>query len=216
MAAGARVDRAKPGDLHRIATFVCLIALGAGARAAETSASGRVDVAVMVEETFATAEDAVAAAAARWNPRSIGEDREFMGAVFTLSAGGFRYSVGAGEPGRDEISVRVRVPAGTRVVALWHTHGAPHFSRGYFSSVDTALANERRLSLYLASPDGKLLLFRPGDATLPASEARRLGLGERSGYARGAVVRPRNAEGVIPVQRLNARWKARASEKPSR
>ena len=54
---------------------------------------------------------AVLAAGARYNASSVREDREFLGAILAFPHG-FRYTVTAGVPGRDEITARIIVPAG--------------------------------------------------------------------------------------------------------
>ena len=52
--------------------------------------------------------DAVVAASDAFNPLSIAEDREYMGAI--LFAGGrYSYTVEAGEVGHDQITVRIKV-----------------------------------------------------------------------------------------------------------
>jgi hypothetical protein len=160
-----------------------------GSGPAEARAPESVADAAVVDDRFASVEAAVVAAVAAVAQRSVREDREYMGGIFALAEGGFRYSVAPGRRGHDRISVRIRIPQGQRLVALWHTHGAPHFSRAYFSDLDTALANAQRLPLYLGRPNGKVWVYRPGEATLSPREARRLGLDARPGYARGTPAR---------------------------
>ena len=86
------------------------------------------------------------------------------------------------------MTVAIRVEKGSQLVALWHTHGAPHRTRAYFSDVDTDLVEAMGLPLYLADPGGNLRVFRPGDRRLSALRSERLGLGRRVGYAKGALV----------------------------
>jgi hypothetical protein len=143
---------------------------------------------------------AVVAAADHYNPVSISEDREFMGAVLR-DGDRYEFTVGAGEPGRDAITVRIRVRPGVDIVAFWHTHGARHSSNRYFSAVDTRLVKRWQKPFYLADYTGVLKVMVPGGPTLSRSRARRLGLPGRTGYAIGHVVNDANGDPVqIPTR----------------
>lgn len=127
------------------------------------------------------------AAGERYNTLSIREDREYMGGI--LSNGeSFSYTVTRGKKGQDRVTARIRIPSGSRLVAFWHTHGAYHDSRKYFSDVDTELVESYGLPFYLIDPDGYLWVFSPGDRTLTASQSKRYGLGAGTGYAKGKFV----------------------------
>lgn len=136
---------------------------------------------------FASELAAVVSATRHYNPQSIREDREFMGAILRHDDC-YTFTVDAGERGRDRVSVRIVVPAGAEIVAFWHTHGARHHSRRYFSDVDTALVDSWQKRFYLADYTGTLKVIAPGMPTLSRYRARRLGLPPRAGYARGDVV----------------------------
>jgi len=136
---------------------------------------------------FGTELDAVVAASQQYNPQSIREDREFMGAILRQDDR-YTFTVGAGKPGRDRITVTIIIPPGARVVAFWHTHGARRDSKRYFSNVDTKLVETQQKRFYLADHTGKLKVMAPGSPTLSRTRARHLGLPHRSGYARGKVV----------------------------
>lgn len=137
---------------------------------------------------FASELDAVIAASAAVNVRSIREDREFLGAVLRRG-GDFHYSVVPGHAGADRIRARLALPAGFELVALWHTHGAAAPERRYFSVVDADLVARTGRPLYLADHTGALRVLRPGAPRLSAIAARRLGLPGRSGFARGEQLR---------------------------
>ncbi|MFQ5635041.1 MAG: DUF4329 domain-containing protein [Gammaproteobacteria bacterium] len=147
------------------------------------------------EAGYRDAESAVAAAANAHNPRSIRDDREYLGAIL-LRDGRYSWVAAAGIPGRDRISVRLRRPAGATVVAFWHTHGGPAYERRYFSDTDTRLVRKWRLPLYLADHTGQLRVFSPGDRTMSSARARRLGLPARSGFALGKRVVDRDGEPI--------------------
>ena len=137
--------------------------------------------------TFSSQLTAVRAAANQYNPLSIAQDREFIGAILQHN-GGYRYTVGQGMSGEDTVSVRIALPRGAKVVAFWHTHGAAGHARKYFSAVDTALVNSWKKPFYMADAAGVLRVFTPGDNTLTAMQAGQLSLGRQAGYAKGSKV----------------------------
>ncbi|MBM4385903.1 MAG: DUF4329 domain-containing protein [Deltaproteobacteria bacterium] len=126
----------------------------------------------------------------RWHARSLAEDREVLGGIFeSLRAPArFMYSAALGARGADEIRVRLRVPAGFRLAAIWHTHGADGLGRAWFSARDVAMAETTRVPVYLLAPSGDARVYRPGDAIASAAEARAEGLGWSEGIARGDAV----------------------------
>ncbi len=143
------------------------------------------------QEWFATELAAVVAAVSRYNPVSIRQDREFMGAI--LHDGEcYAYTVVAGERRRDQITVKITVDETVDVVAFWHTHGAKYAGNRYFSDVDTRLVDQWQKPLYLADYTGALRIISPGARTLSSVRARELGLPARIGYAKGRVVRDAN------------------------
>jgi hypothetical protein len=149
--------------------------------------------------SFASELDAVVAASAEANPRSIREDREFIGAVLRRG-GDYYYTLAPGHAGADRVRVRIAVPEGHELVAFWHTHGAAASGRRYFSSVDTALVARTGKALYLTDHTGALRVLRPGARTLSALAARGLGLPGRAGYATGEDVTAPDGEPVrIPT-----------------
>jgi hypothetical protein len=113
------------------------------------------------ENRFATEIAAVIAASNLYNPTSIVEDREYMGAVLR-DGDGYLYTVSAGQQRRDKITVKIEILPGFELIALWHTHGAPASERKYFSKVDTRLAEKLQIPFYLADFTGLLKIFEPG------------------------------------------------------
>jgi hypothetical protein len=149
---------------------------------------------------FATELEAVIAASGAVNPRSVREDREFLGAVLRRGDD-FHYSVVPGHAGADRIRARLAVPDGFELVALWHTHGAAAPERRFFSHIDANLVSSTGKPLYLADYTGALRVLRPGAPRLSAGAARRLGLPRRPGYARGEQLRRQDGELVhIPTR----------------
>lgn len=134
--------------------------------------------------------DAVVAASNLYNPLSIQQDREFIGAILQDKNGDgeYLYTVAAGLPGNDRVTTRIQVPRAYELVAFWHTHGAAHWTREYFSKIDTDLVRNSHLPFFMSNHVGELLVFKPGSPTLSKSRAVRLGLGRQRGYARGAKI----------------------------
>lgn len=139
------------------------------------------------KQYFETELEAVQAAASRYNPISIREDREYMGAIYR-SGDYFTYTVTAGEVGANRVGLSIPTDQWDSVVALWHTHGDASPLHQYFSHIDTRLVREHGKPLYLADFTGQLKVFSPGDRKLTRRAAERLGLPANWGYARGTVV----------------------------
>lgn len=165
--------------MNRIATLAVTLLAFATAFADSSSPAPR--------PWFDTELAAVVDAARQFNPRSIREDREFMGAILRQDDC-YTFTVGEGRPGKDRVTVRITVPPGAEVVAFWHTHGAAHHSHRYFSDVDTALVEAWQKRFYLADHTGALKVIAPGAKTLSRHRAKRLGLPPNDGYARGEIV----------------------------
>ena len=143
------------------------------------------------DSLFPSELDAVVAAMNTYNPISIREDREYMGAI--LQAGeNFRCSVIAGGRGRDTIRIAVVSSDWHDITAFWHTHGDARSTNRYFSNRDTELVNRYRKPLYLGDYTGYLKKFLPGDKRISRPMARRLGLPPQRGAAFGTLVRDPN------------------------
>lgn len=140
------------------------------------------------ESGFLNEIDAVVAAVNRYNPRSISDDREYMGVVLMKNKQ-FYYTAQMGIYGNDKITIRIPIPEGYRFVAIWHTHGAADLGRNYFSDVDTKLVSIIKKRFYLGDYTGLLKVFSPGDRIFPPYRARSLGLPEKKGYGKGRLVK---------------------------
>lgn len=141
-------------------------------------------------QVFNTELTAVIHAMNTYNPRSVAEDREYIGAVYRLlNNQGYIYSTTPGNIGADQISGGVPKLKTARLIAFWHTHGAAHRTRKYFSDIDTDLVKKWGLPFYMGSADGYLRVFRPEHRTLSFRQAREKGLGPRTGYGKGELIR---------------------------
>ena len=139
--------------------------------------------------------EAVKAATDLYNPRSIGQDREYMGTIYR-SGDFFSYTVFSNAPGADRFSFRVPAEHLESIVAFWHTHGDASPLHQYFSQYDTRMVRQFNKPLYLADFTGVLKIFRPESRILPAFTAQRYGLPRLRGYALGEVVHDSQAEPV--------------------
>lgn len=137
---------------------------------------------------FATQLEAVRAAADSYNPRSIREDREYVGTIYERG-GRFGYTVSARPPREGSWKLAIASADWERVRAIWHTHGDASGQHRYFSNTDTRSAARLAVPFYLADYTGYLKVFRAGDRTLSAFAASRLGLPRQSGFAIGDYVR---------------------------
>ena len=166
--------------------------------AADPTSTEAIRDALIVDQTCAAGaapaasiEDAVIMMSRCFLDSSVREDREYIGAVFRIEAG-YTFVVQRGETGRGNAHLRVRIPRGLLVVAMWHTHGAPGPARHLFSPTDTKLVARMNLPLYLTDPTGAIRVYRPGDA--------RVG-GEKRTGSRMQVV-PGSALGTLVVSRV--------------
>ena len=176
-----------------IFTLLMLTALGSAADNTAANRSGTLAKPSVSSEYFLSETKAVAAAADAFNPRSIAEDREFIGGIYRCAENRYRYSVTPGKRGSGKARIALRKIPGCKVTALWHTHGNANSRHRYFSDTDTRVANALKMPFYLADYTGHLKVFTPGARTLTPFTARQYGLGTHPGYAIGERVK--NAHG---------------------
>jgi hypothetical protein len=131
--------------------------------------------------------EASTAASNRFNPRSILEDREYVGVILKHEGVDpyYLYTVSRSETHADIVPFRIVVPQGYELAAFWHTHGAEHWSRVYFSSQDTSLSKRWNVPIYLATHKGALQVFNPESATRSSRWAKQRGFGNINGIAKG-------------------------------
>lgn len=149
-------------------------------------------------QLYASELDAVRAAADRFNPLSIKEDREYMGAIFETE-GKYGYTFSASARRKDNWRLSIPSIEWDRVRAFWHTHGDASSQHRYFSAADTSSAKKFGLPFYLADYTGYLKVFRSSDKTLNPISAGRLNLPRQSGFAIGEYVRD-NLSRVVRVK----------------
>lgn len=145
------------------------------------------DLRLEIEMGFPSEIAAVRAAANTYNPLSITEDREYMGAILKRGSD-YGYTVTGGGRSSDRIRVKIDGESWRQTIGLWHTHGSYRPSHRYFSRTDTRTATSLNLPFYLADYTGYLKVYMPGDTTLSPFAARRLGLSFEAGFAIGRYV----------------------------
>ena len=153
--------------------------------------------------TYSTEIEAVLGACNKFNPVSIEEDREYIGAVLKhKSENRYIYTAAAGQQGQDRISAEITIPENYELVSFWHTHGAGDGSRHYFSKFDTSLVKQWEKPLYLADSSGRLKVFKPGDRKMSLQQARKAGLGHARGSATGSLLKDPSGK-VLRVKTKN-------------
>ncbi|OED43038.1 hypothetical protein ACH42_11175 [Endozoicomonas sp. (ex Bugula neritina AB1)] len=117
--------------------------------------------------------EAVVTASNLYNPLSIREDTEYIGAILrNKDSGLFCYTVTAGHQGRDKVSTEISIPDDHEVSAFWHTHGEGKEHRQFFSATDMQLVKQWQLPLYLADYTGWLKVLKPDDRSFTHHQAR--------------------------------------------
>jgi len=117
--------------------------------------------------SFDGVQETAEAATNVYNPVSMLEDREYMGAILRHHDNDeYVYTVGAGERGADQVTVRIQIPEGFALAAFWHTHGEAGASRHLFSEGDTSLVEQWQVPLFLADYTGELKVYSPEHHTL--------------------------------------------------
>ena len=104
----------------------------------------------------------VAAVAAMKNhclAESSRNDAEHMGAILKTDDGRFLVTHGQAEPGQTKVTFAILRPPASKVVAFWHTHGAPGRRTERFSIEDGDTVRETGLPFYLIAPSGQISLL---------------------------------------------------------
>jgi hypothetical protein len=149
-------------------------------------------IATDVDETrvYPSVVDAVESMQRLFLDESIRLDREYVGAIVERD-GGYRASIGRGCANRDAVTFAVVIPAGARVAAFWHTHGAPSNVRELFSPEDVSVVRATQCDFYLITPRGEVRVLRVDDVARGVTMVRsRIGTGTPMGSARGIRVPP--------------------------
>ncbi len=87
---------------------------------------------------------------------SIRENVEHLGAILETEDGRILVTHGKAEPDQDRVEFSIRRPQGSKIIALWHTHGAPGRATERFSVADSETVRETGLPFYLITPRGRI------------------------------------------------------------
>lgn len=112
---------------------------------------------------------------------------EYAGALLQLADGSIA-GTAAQRGDETRFELRVPLPHGAHIVALWHTHPAGTDS-GYFSSGDIETANAVGVPSYIRdNATGRIYVYIPHSGTIPCPHAPR-DMTQRC--SRGSLVEPR-------------------------
>jgi hypothetical protein len=162
-------------------------------------ACGVVRTTLQRERTFPTVVATVDAMAREHLAASVRADREYVGAVLQDGEGRYWAAVGVGCAGQDTVTFAIGVPAGLRVSAFWHTHGAAGPLRDWFSPDDVELVASTGYDFYLIRPSGALRVLSLADVQRSARHAFRTpppGLPRRATIGRAVAV-PDDSDGRV-------------------
>lgn len=105
---------------------------------------------------FASEREAITSMSQLFLAESIRDNTEHMGAILETEDGRILVTHGKAEPGQDRVEFSIRRPKASRIIALWHTHGAPGRATERFSVADSETVRETGLPFYLISPRGRI------------------------------------------------------------
>lgn len=111
-------------------------------------------------EHLESAEAALQLAHHRIGAASIEDDTEYIGVIWKGQQG-LSITVARGCTHSDDFEFRLRQKPGHRIVALWHTHGAPGPFRRMFSPADGHTVRHTGLTSYLLTANGRVKVLHP-------------------------------------------------------
>jgi len=152
-----------PRNTLRIVPFLLCTWL---ALAADAMAADVIRTEPLADRWFTTEIEAVEAMRAHCLRESTQEDAEHMGAVLQTREGRYMITHGQADPGQTKVTFAVTRPSSMRVVALWHTHGAPDRNAERFSIQDNDTVRETGRPFYLIAPSGQISLLVSASAGL--------------------------------------------------
>lgn len=100
------------------------------------------------------------------------DNAEHVGAILKSEDGRFMVTHGQANPGQESVTFSIRRPPSLKIVALWHTHGAPGRKTERFSIADGQTVRQIGLPFYLITPKGQIKVLEKatkGQATVKAN-----------------------------------------------
>ena len=129
-------------------------------------------------ESFDTEVEAAISALRYYHPISQETNKSYLGAIYQKDG---KYVV------IHNTANSLTIPAGTRLVAFWHTHGKRGNDNHLFSDKDTAIVHKVGKPMYLSDPNKRVKVFRPTHTTIKRYRGR---LG--TGFGKGEFVKDSN------------------------
>ncbi len=105
---------------------------------------------------FASELEAVNAMKQHCMAESSRDNAEHVGAILHSKDGRFMVTHGQANPGQESVTFSIRRPPSLKIVALWHTHGAPGRSTERFSITVGQTVRQLGLPFYLITPKGEI------------------------------------------------------------
>ena len=105
---------------------------------------------------FSSEHEALTALSQSFLADSIREDAEHMGAILETEDGRILVTHGKAAPGQTQVEFSIGRLKTTKIIALWHTHGAPGRRTERFSITDGETVRATGLPFYLISPRGQI------------------------------------------------------------
>jgi len=118
---------------------------------------------------FASEVEAVKAMKQHCMAESSRNNAEHVGAILQSEDGRFMVTHGQAGPGQESVTFSIRRPPSLKIVALWHTHGAPGRKTERFSITDGQVVRQLGLPFYLITPKGDIKVLE--EATKEQSKA---------------------------------------------
>lgn len=88
---------------------------------------------------------------------------EHVGAILKTSDGRFLVTHGRADPEQESVSFSIQRIPSSKLVALWHTHGAPGRKTQRFSLEDGETVRKTGLPFYLIEPRGQITVLEIAD-----------------------------------------------------
>jgi hypothetical protein len=98
------------------------------------------------------------------------DNAEHMGAILQAANGSYMVTHGKAAPDQESVTFKIRLPEASRLVALWHTHGAPGRKTERFSIEDGQTVRETGYPFYLITPKGDIKVLEKAEKGKPARE----------------------------------------------
>lgn len=114
---------------------------------------------LLIDLEFDSEIAAVKAMKQRCLVESSSHNAEHVGAILQTSEGRFLVTHGHADPEQERVSFSIQRIPSTKLVALWHTHGAPGRKTHRFSIEDGETVRQTGLPFYLIEPRGRIIVL---------------------------------------------------------